>query len=107
MLFHLLLNTLVSFLNDIVFGDVVIVVFVIADVSPHLVFKNGMTPTLWPQDMPFPPDEGKEEVASTFGDDSTTQQPGDRNCFSPNSMQYPAYFKDSKGKLKKSFLFNK
>lgn len=57
-----------------------------------------MTPTLWPQDMPFPPDEGKEEVASTFGDgDANSQQPGDRSCFSPNSMQYPAYFKDAKG----------
>lgn len=69
----------------------------LTDVSPHLVFKNGMTPTLWPQDMPFPADEGKEEVASTFGDDTNTQQPGDRSCFSPSSMQYPAYFKDSKG----------
>lgn len=73
--------------------------FFFVDVSPHLVFKNGMTPTLWPQDMPFPPDEGKEEVQSTFGDDAT-QQGGDRNCFSPNSMQYPAYFKDSKGERK-------
>ncbi|XP_065161014.1 myeloid zinc finger 1-like isoform X1 [Atheta coriaria] len=68
------------------------------DVSPHLVFKNGIHPTLWPQDVPFPPDEGKEEVASTYGDgDSQT----DRGCFSPNSvtgnLQYPSYFKDQKG----------
>lgn len=70
-----------------------------ADVSPHLVFKNGINPTLWPQDMPFPPDEGKEEVASTYGDgDSQTDRAG---CFSPNgiagNLQYPAYFKDPKG----------
>lgn len=69
----------------------------VLDVSPHLVFKNGMTPTLWPQDMPFPPDEGKEEVASTFGDTDASQQPGDRSCFTPNTMQYPTYFKDAKG----------
>lgn len=60
-----------------------------------------MTPTLWPQDVPFPPDEGKEEVASQFGDADTSSQHPDQNrnsCFSPtDSMQYPAYFKDSKG----------
>lgn len=58
-----------------------------------------MTPTLWPQDMPFPPDgEGKEEVASTFGDDaSSTPGGGERSCFSPSNLQYPAYFKDAKG----------
>lgn len=72
---------------------------VILDVSPHLVFKNGINATLWPQDVPFPSDEGKEEVASTFGDGDTNA--GDRSCFSPGSvtgnLQYPAYFKDAKG----------
>ncbi|KAH1010231.1 hypothetical protein HUJ05_004557 [Dendroctonus ponderosae] len=71
-----------------------------SDVSPHLVFKNGINPTLWPQDVPFPPDEGKEEVTSTYGDGENG--PNDRtSCFSPNgvvgNLQYPAYFKDSKG----------
>ncbi|XP_071057416.1 zinc finger protein 90 isoform X2 [Onthophagus taurus] len=70
------------------------------DVSPHLVFKNGINPTLWPQDVPFPADEGKEEVTSTYGDGDASQ--ADRgSCFSPNSvtgnLQYPAYFKDNKG----------
>lgn len=70
---------------------------IISDVSPHLIFKNGMTPTLWPQDVPFPPEDGKEEVASTFGDTDTQS-----GAFSPapndaNSAQYPAYFKDPKG----------
>ncbi|XP_063920851.1 zinc finger protein 502 isoform X2 [Zophobas morio] len=72
------------------------------DVSPHLVFKNGINPTLWPQDVPFPPDEGKEEVASTYGDGDTNNSQSDRTgCFSPNgvsgNLQYPAYFKDAKG----------
>lgn len=72
----------------------------ISDVSPHLVFKNGVNPTLWPQDVPFPPDEGKEEVASSYGDGDGNQS--DRtSCFSPNgvvgNLQYPAYFKDAKG----------
>lgn len=71
------------------------------DVSPHLVFKNGINPTLWPQDVPFPPDEGKEEVASTYGDGDATNAQDRSNCFSPGSvagnLQYPAYFKDAKG----------
>ncbi|PSN30258.1 hypothetical protein C0J52_24073 [Blattella germanica] len=72
------------------------------DVSPHLVFKNGMTPTLWPQDVPYPPDAEKDDAASTFGggEDGSTQQTdrGSGQCFSPDSLQqYPAYFKDSKG----------
>ncbi|XP_018575198.1 zinc finger protein GLI4 [Anoplophora glabripennis] len=68
------------------------------DVSPHLVFKNGINPTLWPQDVPFPPDEGKEEVQSTYGDGDNSDR---TSCFSPNgiagNLQYPAYFKDAKG----------
>lgn len=67
--------------------------------SPHLIFKNGINPTLWPQDVPFPPEEGKEEVTSTYGDGDSQQT--ERGCFSPNSvagnLQYPAYFKDNKG----------
>ncbi|XP_044737092.1 zinc finger protein 568 isoform X2 [Chrysoperla carnea] len=70
-----------------------------SDVSPHLIFKNGMTPTLWPSDVPFPADEGKEEVASTYGDGDSQHPDQNRNsCFSPSDpMQYPAYFKDAKG----------
>ncbi|CAH1099054.1 unnamed protein product [Psylliodes chrysocephalus] len=68
------------------------------NVSPHLVFKNGVNPTLWPQDVPFPPDEGKEEVQSTYGDGDNSDR---ASCFSPNglagNLQYPAYFKDAKG----------
>lgn len=73
------------------------------DVSPHLVFKNGMTPTLWPQDVPYPPDAEKDDAASTFGggEDGSSQQADQRGsgqCFSPDALQqYPAYFKDSKG----------
>ncbi|XP_045464954.1 zinc finger protein 250-like isoform X1 [Harmonia axyridis] len=69
------------------------------DVSPHLVFKNGINPTLWPQDVPFPAEEGKEEVTSTYGDGDV--QNDRTNCFSPSNLppnlQYPAYFKDTKG----------
>ncbi|XP_057655418.1 zinc finger protein 502-like isoform X2 [Diorhabda carinulata] len=69
-----------------------------SDVSPHLVFKNGIHPTLWPQDVPFPADEGKEEVQSTYGDGDNSDR---ASCFSPNgiaaNLQYPAYFKDAKG----------
>ncbi|XP_059608058.1 myeloid zinc finger 1 [Phlebotomus argentipes] len=74
-----------------------------SDVSPHLVFKNGPMPTLWPQDMPYPgPEEGhtKEEQASAFGDDAS-QGGESRACFSPDAangtLQYPSYFKDTKG----------
>lgn len=77
------------------------VFYFISDVSPHLIFKNGINPTLWPQDVPFPPEEGKEEVTSTYGDGDTNSQQTERGCFSPNSVagniQYPAYFKDNKG----------
>lgn len=70
-------------------------------------FKNGMTPTLWPQDVPYPPeDNAKEEVASEFGSpdggggNSQGGEPG--RCFSNSSanagdVQYSAYFKDAKG----------
>ncbi|XP_063363121.1 zinc finger protein 3 [Cydia amplana] len=69
-----------------------------SDVSPHLIFKNGTTPTLWPQDVPFPPDEGKEEVMSTFGDADGQNGEQRGSCFSPgDTAQYPAYFKDTKG----------
>ncbi|XP_059475278.1 endothelial zinc finger protein induced by tumor necrosis factor alpha-like isoform X2 [Neocloeon triangulifer] len=54
-----------------------------SDVSPHLVFKNGSTPTLWPQDVPYPPDNKDE--SSEFGPGGT------------NEEQYSAYFKDAKG----------
>lgn len=78
------------------------IIVLISDVSPHLVFKNGINPTLWPQDVPFPSEEGKEEVTSTYGDgDASSQQAERPGCFSPNgiagNLQYPAYFKDAKG----------
>ncbi|KAJ8967315.1 hypothetical protein NQ314_002951, partial [Rhamnusium bicolor] len=55
-----------------------------ADVSPHLIFKNGINPTLWPQDVPFPSDEGKEEVQSTYGDGDSDRAA----CFSPNVKKH-------------------
>lgn len=41
------------------------------DVSPHLIFKNGPHPTLWPQDVPFPGEENdnKNDIAAYGGDD--------------------------------------
>ncbi|KAI8426009.1 hypothetical protein MSG28_004985 [Choristoneura fumiferana] len=70
----------------------------VPNVSPHLIFKNGTTPTLWPQDVPFPPDEGKEEVQSTYGDADGQNGEMRGSCFSPgDTAQYPAYFKDTKG----------
>jgi len=70
---------------------------VLTDVSPHLVFKNGMTPTLWPQDVPYPPDTEKDDAASTFGggEDGSSQQADQRGsgqCFSPDALQqYPQF----------------
>lgn len=85
--------------------------------SPHLVFKNGPNPTLWPQDLPYPesssgiegtpaadginPVQLKDE--QNFNEDTASQgTPESRACFSPvsdvtGSLQYPAYFKDAKG----------
>ncbi|GAB0086929.1 zinc finger protein 768 isoform X1 [Sergentomyia squamirostris] len=74
-----------------------------SDVSPHLIFKNGPVPTLWPQDMPYPgpEDPTKEEQQSAFGDDASQGTPESRACFSPDgpngTLQYPSYFKDAKG----------
>lgn len=64
-----------------------------------------MTPTLWPQDVPYPPEEGgKQEVTSEFGspDGAGNSQGGEPGrCFSNASangdVQYSAYFKDAKG----------
>ncbi|XP_037971020.2 zinc finger protein 567 isoform X2 [Plutella xylostella] len=79
-----------------------------SDVSPHLIFKNGTTPTLWPQDVPYP-DENKEDIQATFGElqgdaGAAGGGPGGPGgeargaCFSPgDAAQYPAYFKDTKG----------
>jgi len=58
-----------------------------ADVSPHLVFKNGSTPTLWPQDVPYPPDSNKEEAPEFPGGGPV----------GASEEQYSAYFKDAKG----------
>lgn len=74
-----------------------------ADVSPHLIFKNGPHPTLWPSDVPFPGEEtdtkGDITVSSGGGggvggyhdDDSQGTPDGS------GGMHYPSYFKDSKG----------
>lgn len=74
----------------------------LTDVSPHLIFKNGPHPTLWPQDLPYPPEleqQAKEEQQSGYGDDASQGTPESRACFSPanNGLSYPAYFKDAKG----------
>ncbi|KXJ77881.1 hypothetical protein RP20_CCG006259 [Aedes albopictus] len=70
-----------------------------SDVSPHLIFKNGPHATLWPQDVPYPPEqEGQPKDEQTFGDEASQGTPESRACFSPEgSMQYPSYFKDTKG----------
>jgi myeloid zinc finger protein 1 len=52
------------------------------------VFKNGSTPTLWPQDVPYPPDGGKDDAP---------HQPHDFSNIGANEEQYSAYFKDTKG----------
>lgn len=68
------------------------------DVSPHLIFKNGPHPTLWPQDVPFPGDETdtKNDITGSGGgyhdDDSQNTPDGS------GGIHYPAYFKDGKGK---------
>lgn len=42
------------------------------DVSPHLIFKNGPHPTLWPQDLPYPEDgEPKNEQNNGYPDDAS------------------------------------
>ncbi|KAK6634118.1 hypothetical protein RUM44_004726 [Polyplax serrata] len=66
------------------------------DVGPHLIFKNGVNPALWPQDVPYPEDGEKE---SDF-DDSSSQRNG---SFSPETLHYPAYYKDSKGIIHPAF----
>ncbi|XP_052128944.1 zinc finger protein 501-like, partial [Frankliniella occidentalis] len=78
--------------------------FLFTDVSPHLVYKNG---TLWPQDVPFPPEMDTKEPptengGSPFDSEHNAQTPDHQRqangCFSPESnLQYPAYFKDAKG----------
>lgn len=63
------------------------------DVSPHLIFKNGPHPTLWPSDVPFPGEENdtKNGIAGDgyHDDDSQGGQDG--------GIHYPSYFKDGKG----------
>jgi len=67
------------------------------DVSPHLIFKNGPHPTLWPSDVPFPGEEtdtkGDITVASGGYHDDDSQGTPDGS----GGMHYPSYFKDSKG----------
>lgn len=56
------------------------------DVGSHLLFKNGASPTLWPQNVPYPSeDQGDKE--SDFNADAP----------SPDTTHYPSYFKDAKG----------
>lgn len=74
----------------------------LSDVSPHLIFKNGHHPTLWPQDMPYPPDEHepKNEQNNGYADDASQGGAESRGCFSPDGtggLQYSSYFKDPKG----------
>ncbi|XP_059216893.1 zinc finger protein 316 isoform X2 [Stomoxys calcitrans] len=63
------------------------------DVSPHLIFKNGPHPTLWPQDVPYPGDETdtKNGIAGDGYNDEDSQNGQD------GGIHYPAYFKDGKG----------
>lgn len=65
--------------------------FVFLDVSPHLIFKNGTTPTLWPQDVPYPNEDaaqgGQGGKEADFGAEAS----------SPDTTHYPSYFKDAKG----------
>jgi len=67
------------------------------DVSPHLIFKNGPHPTLWPSDVPFPGEENdtKGDIAGTGGGyhDEDSQGTPDGS----GGMHYPSYFKDGKG----------
>lgn len=70
----------------------------VSDVSPHLLYKNGQ---LWPQDVPFPGDSkdpsGNQNGFPGSGDGQTQD-----GCFSPDQVtQFPAYFKDSKGKQRR------
>lgn len=57
--------------------------------SPHLIYKGGPNPTLWPQDVPYPPDEAQK-------DESYAEEGGSQNEDAPDT-QYPAYYKDGKG----------
>ncbi|KFB40597.1 AGAP011544-PA-like protein [Anopheles sinensis] len=68
-----------------------------SDVSPHLIFKNGPHATLWPQDVPYPPEleNAQPKDEQTFGDEASQGGGESRGCFSPEN--YPAYFKDGKG----------
>ncbi|XP_037934316.1 endothelial zinc finger protein induced by tumor necrosis factor alpha isoform X11 [Teleopsis dalmanni] len=65
------------------------------DVSPHLIFKNGPHPTLWPQDVPFPGDEteSKNDISAGGYHDEDSQNTPDGS----GGIHYPAYFKDGKG----------
>ncbi|KNC22057.1 hypothetical protein FF38_10643, partial [Lucilia cuprina] len=64
-----------------------------SDVSPHLIFKNGPHPTLWPQDVPFPGEENdtKNGIAGDGYHDEDSQGGQD------GGIHYPSYFKDGKG----------
>lgn len=68
--------------------------FAFTDVSPHLIFKNGPHPTLWPQDVPYPGDETdtKNGIAGDGYNDDDSQNGQD------GGIHYPAYFKDGKGR---------
>ncbi|XP_032309557.1 zinc finger protein 768 isoform X3 [Drosophila ananassae] len=67
-----------------------------SDVSPHLIFKNGPHPTLWPSDVPFPGEDNdtKGDIAGGSGyHDEDSQGTPDGS----GGMHYPSYFKDGKG----------
>lgn len=58
----------------------------IADVSPQLVYKGGANPTLWPHDLPYPPEEARKNEQN-FNEEKPLN----------DDSQYAAYFKDGKG----------
>uniref|UniRef100_A0A336LUS2 CSON004841 protein n=1 Tax=Culicoides sonorensis TaxID=179676 RepID=A0A336LUS2_CULSO len=70
-------------------------------VSPHLIFKNGTHPTLWPQDLPYPPEDGqqpKDENQSGFGDDGSQDSKGvQHSVFGNNSISSLYLNKGQKG----------
>lgn len=74
---------------------VIVLVYFQTDVSPHLIFKNGVNSSLWPTEAAYS-EEGEK--------DSEYEESSQRNgCFSPENIHYPAYFKDAKGVVHPAF----
>ncbi|KAL5291851.1 jim family protein [Megaselia abdita] len=70
-----------------------------SDVSPHLIFKNGPHPTLWPQDVPFPGEDNdnKNDITAYGGDDPNLIQHG-RAAGMPLYVRCPICNKEFKQK---------